>query len=335
MIRLRNVAEETGERLKSLAALNRIVEFPSIATQNTPPRVLVAGDPGAAALPIINAISHICEQCACVLSVGQAMRALDHGKFDCAIFLPTDKNDPLFSLSRALGRHPKYCAMPIIHVVDSPEKTAIYAEVGAKDFILTSHISGDIAGKIQLSSRRARLARAMHAFLHACVGEGVRDPASGAFTPVFLAEHGARLCARADQTGRPLSAAIIRLSADNLRSKKIEPGRRALHQAVRLINRITRAEDVVARIAPETFLILMPAANEDAAARAALRVEGVLENTVFKSAHGNAPFALNALSAHCARPRGYCIEETVAHALRSLRAAEAETTRRPHRQFPR
>ena len=334
MIRLRNIAEETGERLKSLAALCRLVEFPSIATSDTRPHVLIAGHPGGPALSVINAINQIAEQSICVLSVGQTMRALEHGSFDCAIFLPADENDPLFSLARALRRHPQHSTLPIIHVADDPSLAALYASKGAREFALSAHIPDDLAGKVQLLTRRARLTRTMRDFLQACTGDGVRDAPSGAFTPTFLAEHGARLCARADQMSRPMSAVIIQLSVDKKNAENVEPGRRALHQATRLINRVTRAEDMVARIAPHTFLILMPSTNETAAADVALRIEGVLESTVFRGAKDSEFFPVRAQTAACVRTQGLCIEEMLALALRRLRQAAAENAKQPRQQFP-
>ena len=334
MLRLRNIAEETGERLKSLAALSRLVEFPSIATSDAQPRILIAGHPGAAALSVLNAVNPIAEQSVCVLSIGQAMRALDHGAFDCAVFLPTGENDPLFSLARALRRHPKHGAVPIIHIADDPTMAAQFASKGAREFTLSDHVPDDLAGRVQLLARRARLTRTMRGFLQACAGEGVRDGPSGAFTSTFMAEHGARLCARADQTSRPMSIVISQLSVEGSDKKNLEPGRRALHQATRLINRVTRAEDVVARIGPNTFLVLMPSTNEKAALDVALRIEGVLESTVFRGAFDGELFAVRAKSAACDRPHGLCIEETIALALQRLRLADSSSAKKPRRRFP-
>ena len=334
MIRLRNIAEETGERLKSLAALSRLVEFPSIATSNALPKILIAGHPGGAALTVINAVGQIAEQCVCVLSVGQAMRALENGSFDCAIFLPSDENDPLFSLARALRRHPRHSTLAILHVARDLPQAALFAKRGASETTLDLHLADDIADKIQLMARRSRLTRSMRGFLQACAGEGVRDGPSSAFSSIFLAEHGVRVCARADQTLRPLTAVAIQLSADSNDVQNNEPGRRALHQATRLINRVTRAEDVVARIAPETFLILMPATNEDSARNIAMRIEGVLESTVFRGVEDGDIFAIRVQTAAFARPIGQCIEETVASTLRRLRDAESVSATRPRRRYP-
>lgn len=318
-LRLRNIAEEAGERLKTLASLNRLSQFPPIAAPSLPLRILVAGEPGPAALSAVNALTPIAEKCVCVFSAGQALRACENINFDAAIFLPARKNDPIMSLARSIRRHPKHASMPIIFPLADPDEAAGFSKRGASDFIITTHIESDLGPKVQIAARRARLLKSMRRFLQACEGDRIRDDASGAFTSEFLAAHGARLCARADQTSRPLSVAAIHLEKDAPNDLGDAANRRALHQAARLINRVTRAEDVVARVASDTFILLMPATTEENAKKTGLRIQGVLENTVFRSADHEAIYSVNANTAACLRPDGQCIEESVALALAVLR----------------
>lgn len=319
ILRLRNVAEEAGERLKSLSGLNRLNEFPPISAASSLLRILIAGEAGPIALTAVNALQPLTEQCICVFSAGQALRALESTRFDAAVFLPTRENDPLMSLARSLRRHPKHAVMPIIFPLNDPDEAESYAQRGASDFILRDHAATDLGPKAQLVARRARLLDTMRRFLQTCEGDGVRDPASGAFTATFLSEHGARLCARSDQTKRRMAMTALRIRTESKEFGEPEPGRRALHQAARLINRVTRAEDIVARVATETFLVMQPATTERNAERAALRIQGVLENTVFRSANDDLLYGVNIDITTCARPEGFCIEESVALALAVLR----------------
>ncbi len=324
-LRNRNIAEEAGERLKSLATLSRLNEFPPIAAPATAMRVLIAGEAGKVALTAVNALRPLTEQCICVFSAGQAMRAIENTNFDCAIFIPSRENDPLMGLAKALGRHPKHASMPIIFPLHDPDEANEYAKRGAVDFILANHVGSDLAAKAQIAARRARLVKTMRRFLNACEGDTVRDPSSGAFTATFLSEHGARLCARADQTGRPLSLIGLKIVATARGHGEWEPSRRSLHQAARLINRVTRAEDTTARIADDTFLVLTPATTENDANKAALRIQGVMENTVFRSADDQQLYGVQLETAAIARPAGRCIEECVALSLATLRViAEAK-----------
>ncbi|PQA85352.1 diguanylate cyclase domain-containing protein [Hyphococcus luteus] len=318
VLRLRNVAEEAGERLKSLAGLNRLNEFPPIAAPAAPLRVLIAGEAGPAALAAVNALTPITEQCICVFSAGQALRAVETARFDVAVFLAKRDNDPLMSLVRSLRRHPKHASMPVIFPLNDPDLAADYAKRGAADFMLTDHLAADLGPKVQITARRSRLLKSMRRFLKACEGDGVRDPGSGAFTATFLTEHGARLAARADQSGRKMAMIALKLHMET-KEGEAEPGRRALHQAARLINRVTRAEDIAARVGVDTFLVLAPATTEANAEKAALRIQGVLENTVFRSGDDKQLYGVSIDTAVCARPEGLCIEESVALALAALR----------------
>jgi len=316
ILRLRNIAEETGERLKSLATLNRLVEFPLIATSEARARVLIAGAPDPAAIAAVNAVGAIAEDCICVLTAGQAMRALEYGEFDCAIFLPTPENDPMLAFIRTLRRHPRHAHMAVIQIADHSVDLSNYARKGARDFILSEQISTELGPKAQVVSRRARLLRSMSTFLRSCRGDNIRDASSGAFTSAFLSEHGARLCGRADQTGRPLSLGLVRLNPE--RGAGTGAQRNALVQAARMINRITRAEDLVARISADKFVVLTAATQVDDAINAARRIEGVLSNTAFRNGKDAPPFSVGVTTEFVARAPGASIEETVALAMRRL-----------------
>ncbi|WDI31083.1 diguanylate cyclase [Hyphococcus flavus] len=323
LLRLRNVAEEAGERLKTLATLNRLSEFPPIAAPPLGLRVLIAGEAGPAALTAINALRPESEQCMCVFSAGQAMRAIETSRFDCAIFLPSRESDPLMSLAKALRRHPKHNALPVIYPLLDVDYAEDFVPRGASDFILMRHIASDLLPKCQTAARRARLLKTMRRFLNACTGQSIRDESSGAFTSLFLSEHGARICGRADQSGRPLALIAIKINASALDNNESPFSRSAQHQATKIINRVTRAEDTTARIAPDSFLVLAPATTEHDARQTALRIRGVMENTAFKGERDKLHYGVKVDIAAVARPAGHCIEECVALALKGLQEAQS------------
>ncbi len=330
-LRLRNVAEEAGERLKSLTAINRAVDFPVIATDASPPRVLIVGPPCPAAIDAINAVAGTADYCACVLTAGQAMRAFEHQDFDIAVFLPTGGADAIPALTRALRRHPQLSRTALVQISESADELASAARRGgASDFLLREHVSTALGPRLSIVARRMRLMNAMRGFLRACAGDGVRDRASGVFTPTFLGQHGARLAGRANHTERPLSVILIRL-ADQTDGRR-ENGRRALYQGARLLGRVTRAEDMVARVAPGLFAVLCSATNAIDANRIAMRMDGVLSNTAFQRDTAGAPRALDISVAVAAHETGAGISETIAAALRRLPEAQKSTP--PLRRSP-
>ncbi|MEX0644586.1 MAG: diguanylate cyclase [Parvularculaceae bacterium] len=325
-LRVRNVAEETGERLKSIAASTRLAEFPPIEASSAPPAILVAGAPGPLALVGLRIAESINDKSAAVLSAGQVMRALELGTFDCAIFIAKSDGDPLFGLARSMRRHRRFRDLPVIMIcADAPALARIAANWGSET--LSYHqIGDDLGGRLLSLARRARLVGAMRRFLSACAGDGVRDRVSGAFTPQFFHQHAERLFARAQQTER--AVALIGLRLVPAISGEDAAGARLLTEAARLINRTSRAEDCVGRLSGDTFVALLNATTADDAATAARRIEGVFSNTMFRARGELAPFSVAAATAAVERPAGACVEEAIAAVLAKLNAATPRTAER-------
>ncbi|MFQ5562838.1 MAG: hypothetical protein ACE5FO_04635 [Parvularculaceae bacterium] len=320
LLRLRNLAEETGERLKSLAAASRLTDFPPIETSNAAPSVLIAGTPGAQALMAIESAREVAGDCIGVLTAGQAMRAMETRGFDCAVFMPHGAGDPLLSLARAMRRHPKHRDLPVLFTADGEDGIAALSGRGAREILLVEHMKEDLEARILAWTRRARLAAAMRRFLTASAGEGVRDKASGVFAGHFLQQHGARICARADQTHRPLSLLGVRLQPEGGADMDRISETRALRHAAALVRRVTRAEDFLARLSRDVFIVAMPSTLDNDAERAGRRIEGVIANTMFRGRTDEELFPIRAQIAVYGRPRGACIEESVAGLLQAMSA---------------
>lgn len=324
-LRIRNVAEETGERLKSIAASTRLSEFPPIETSSAAPSVLVAGAPGPAALAALRSAEAVGEDCAAALSAGQAMRALEAASFDCAVFLIKKDGDPLLSLAKSMRRHRRFQDLPIVMIATDEAARGRIAAVWGAETLSSEHIADDLGSRVVALARRARLMSAMRRFLTACAGDGVRDRLSGAFTPQFFGQHAGRVFAR--QAARPIAITGLRL-APVLPEASDGASAKTLTEAARLINRVTRAEDCVGRLTADTFVVLMSATNAHDAAIAARRIEGVISNTMFRSRSRQALFAVAAATACVERAPGMGIEETVAAVMAKLNTATLRTAER-------
>lgn len=326
-LRIRNIAEETGERLKSVAASTRLAEFPPIETSAKQPSVLIASAPGPLALAALSAAEAVASHVGAALTAGQALRALETGLYDTALFLPKSDGDPLISLARSLRRHHRFQDLPVIMAAPDAGARLKLATANATEGVLPQHLADDLPARLVAVSRRARLVGAMRRFLSACAGEGVRDRFSGAFTPQFFAQHAERVFARADQTGRPLSLVSVRLAPAAPEDGDIAAGR-TLTEAARLINRVCRAEDCVGRLTRDTFVVLMNNAVGADASLAARRIEGVIANTMFRSRGERSLYAVAAASASIERAPGARLDETIAAMLAKLNAARPRTAER-------
>lgn len=321
-LRVRNVAEETGERLKSIAAQTRLSEFAPIDTSNEPPSLLIAGAPGSTMLEAIAAAGEVCERADAAMSAGQAMRALEAGLYDCLAVLPKGPGDPLLGLARAIRRHRRFQDLPVI-IVRPLGQTAVGEAPVNSEIVPPEHVQADFGRRIVQLTRRSRLLAAMRRFLSSCGGDGVRDRISGAFTSSFFGQHAARVFERADQTRRPAALVGVRLA-----SQLPAAGGRTLVDAARLINRVSRAEDFVGMIAPDTFVVLASATRGEDAAFLARRAEGVIANTMFRSRTSAELFAVSATTAASERVHGRPLEEAIAELLARLNAATPRTAER-------
>lgn len=326
-LRIRSIAEETGERLKSIAASTRLSEFPPIEASGAPPSVLVASAPGPAALATLAAAEAMGGTCGAALSAGQAMRALETGLFDVAVFLPRGEGDPLISLARSLRRHHRFQDLPVIMAAPDEGPHLKIATANAAEAMLPQHIGDDLAARLLAVSRRARLVAAMRRFLAACSGEGIRDRLSGAFAPQFFVQHAERVLARADQSGRPASIVCIRLAPAATEDADLSSGG-TLTEAARLINRVCRAEDCVGRLTRDTFIVLMSGTTGPDAGFAARRIEGVIANTMFRARPERRFYAIAAASAAIERAPCARLDETIAAVLARLNAAKPRTAER-------
>lgn len=316
-IRLRNIAEETGERLKSVAATARLAEFPPIETSSAAPSVLVAGAPSPLALAALSAADRAAADIVAALSPQQMLRALDARNFDCVVVAPEGAHDPFVSLARALRARKRWQDTPFLMAAGGDyAHAASEAARFAADATREEHIMEDLGQRIVAVARRGRLAAAMRRFLGACAGDGVRDRLSGAFASPFFAAHGERLFARAEATGRPYALVAARLDLNT--GSEGPASARALSDAARHIRRATRTEDFVSRLGHDTFVAILPATGVDDAELVARRVEGVVSHALFQEPNGR-PFSVAVTAVASPRRRGDRIEEALAAVLSELR----------------
>lgn len=305
-LRLSKLVDEMGERVKSLVADGRPVSFSALQHDKPSLSVLVAGAPSPLTLTAFNAVQTTSAQATCVFTAGQVMRALDHGKFDGAVFLPANEGDLLFALARALRRHREYRNIPVVLAAEEADLLDRFLIRDGFDVIQASHIEADLSDRIDFAARRARMASAVRAFLRS--PDGVAGGKEGAASARFFALHATRLFRRADDAGEAISFAAFQLRSDNSDA--------AISEAIRTASRILRAEDMIARLAQGSLVVMLRGAREHEARRIAERLEGVIGGSLPRSMLAGATIAAGAVQRH----PGDDLEETIAALFRSLRS---------------
>lgn len=270
-LRLAGLAEETGDRLKSLVADGRAVNFSAPHPKESGP-VLIAGKPSPAALAASNAIRASDRSPVLVFTAGQAMRALDHGRFDGAVFIPADENDLLIALARALRRHREHRRLPVIILSGDEDLLDRRAAKDGLEAMAAARAGDDLARRLETMSRRADMSAAMRAFLRSPDGNGGNRIAASAR---LFAHHAIRAGRSADEAGRALS--FIALSQSTKTGGEAAAAARGLmDEALRTAARLVRAEDMIARLTSTTLVVMLRGTRGTDADRVCRRLEGVI-----------------------------------------------------------
>lgn len=274
-LRLASLADEAGDRMKTLIADGRTVTFSPAHAAPSDFSVLIAGKPSPIALAASNAIAAASKTALGVFSAGQAMRALDHSTFQGAVFIPSDENDLLIALARALRRHREHRRLPVIIVSDDEDLLDKRAARDGLDVMAANRVADDLYRRLESTTRRASMAAGMRAFLRSAEGNG---GAALAAHPRLFAQHAVRALRRADETGRPVSFLALSLASKSSGPAAPAPSV-ALDEALRTAARLVRAEDMIARLSNTTLIFMMRGVRQSDADRVARRLEGVIAGT--------------------------------------------------------
>jgi PleD family two-component response regulator len=280
-LRLAALADETGERIKSRIAAGLSVGFPKLDPASPDFAILVAGRPSPLTLQAVSAVKPRSAEVACVFTAGQAMRAFEHQRFDGAVFLPSDENDLLIPLARALRRHREHRRLPVLLTTLDPSLALQLSRRDGFETIAPRHIDNDLAARLEQAARRTRVASAMRVFLKSA--EAGADPRTGAVSARFFAQHVARIFDRANETGQPVVLLGVWRHLD-LRPGEQDTGDAQMLEIARITRRLVRAEDLVGRLSSSLLAIAMRAATGEIGARVAERLEGIISGSISRAA---------------------------------------------------
>lgn len=310
-LRRRNIIEEAGERVKSLAAIGELKPLKEEKTPHRPYRVLVAGKPSPTTLNVLSTAQKGGLYVEGVLTPVQALQAIETEKFDCAVFLPSTPSDPLRSLAAMLRRRSKQTDFPVLIASEDA--------LNGEDVLMPSHISDDLIVRITESVKYVRQTNMIRRILKIDRQQAVSDQQTKAVSASFFANHANRLLARARETERPLSLLAFSLEAAPFEGRNASELAAPLDDVTQLISDVTRPEDMLARIAPLTFILSCPFVNACDATRIGERITGILQSTMFKMrAAGTSDHLLFSIGAKVSIIDNWddlCLEEMVARLL--------------------
>ncbi len=315
--RVQTLEKEVRRRQKTLASLNKNTRIPVRKTLLKKPNILIAAPPGPVALSIINKVKNLAGNIYCAYRPGQAIRALESKTIDCAIFLPEQAGDPLFALTRAMKRHNRYQNIPVALIVHDTDHQ--YQNTPTSNILHRSQASAHIETMLYSILREGKYNQSLNIYLRQMGIPAFREKIGRDFSVKFFANHAPTICDDADQRGHNVRFLGVKISPQDHTGMTAE---QISHQVAPLINRVIRAEDFFARLNTKedrvTYGILLNNIDRRSADKIAGRVVSVVQNTMFNNKAGN-PITFDVENALFRRPKGMCLEETIAGLFNTMR----------------
>ena len=289
------VTEEEFElRAKTFAERGRTLSPPEI--DPAPLQVLTVGEPA----PKFLALSHALRACGAeITGAFTAYTAFDYlheRAFDAVVLWAGETANEALSIAAGMRRNTRLFHLPtmLYQREDSEVPANEIFDRGVTDLATGDTPEEETARRVVALARTYRREAAIRRALERARGSGLMDAATGLFTRDLFAAHLARLSAAMHARHRPLSVAVLRIAElGDIAQLRAEGWLdRAIPQIGSMIGRLVRAEDTVARLAPDVFALAFPSAGQDAARVAAERIAAVIACTAFDAGQGRTPFTV-------------------------------------------
>ncbi|GGD03378.1 hypothetical protein [Aquisalinus flavus] len=279
------LADECGERLKTLSALNRTAVSGSILnTSSKPMRVLVSGAPSPVTLRAMKSLSSGDYQVTAAMSVPQTMRYLEAQAFDCLVILPGDRTATYTGLVKMLRRNDRSRSLPILVIperADAATAGCRFMAQGADTVLSAIDTEKALTTEVTAFARRNRLTASMKQFLRKAASTDGKGLNLVCDLP-FFENHLDRQCHRATETGKPLcvSAFKLKYSSGRILSSK------GFRQALKYVQMMMRDTDLITAVRNDVFLISQPGLGTVEATRRQQNIAAVLQEIILEDAPG-------------------------------------------------
>ncbi len=188
----------------------------------------------------------------------------------------------------------QHAGVLVLQTEPNPALATNALDLGADDLMTDGFDATELALRLKVLSRRKRIGEKMRATVRTGLQAAVVDPLTGLHNRRYAMPHLARIADHARTTGRPFAVMV----ADLDHFKRINDvyghasGDTVLSEVARRLRSTMRAEDLVARIGGEEFMIVMPGTTRAEAQLAAIRICNGISQTAFDVPGHDRPIAV-------------------------------------------
>lgn len=180
-------------------------------------------------------------------------------------------------------RDSRHAAIFVLQEEHEAELAAFALDMGASDLVATSASASEIALRLRALLQKKRQSDQLRATVRTGLEAAIYDPLTGLHNRRYAIPHLARLVDRSMQSGMPVTVMV----ADMDHFKRINDthghaaGDLVLAETAKRLRENLRAEDLVARIGGEEFLIVLPGVTLENARKAGERLCRKIRDTPF------------------------------------------------------
>lgn len=221
---------------------------------------------------------------------------LHERNFDAAVLWGGENRAVAMSIASGMKRNTRLYHIPILLYLQSGEEVNLFDlyRRGFADIAEGKVSEQEAAERILALARHHRRRVAIRRALDSARSSHLTDPVTGLFDREPFAAHLGRVFTSARARRRPLSLCVLKVVRTEALNRINQTGwlDRALPQVGAMISRLVRVEDTAASLAPDTFALMMPATDANAARLAAERIAAVIACTAFEAGEGRSPFVI-------------------------------------------
>ncbi len=258
----------------------------SLDAINRPFNILFVGKATPAFMSILNALQVHNVDVTGAFSSYSAFNYLHEQEFDAVVMNATGDISPSILVTETMRRNSNLYDIPVIFLTtENPEHIeTIYAK-GVHDIVQDSSDTPEIRGRILEAANFHRLHAHMKKALRDLRFDECIDLASRLFNKNFLICHLNRIVEHCQTHGYDLSLIALKVQPNSLANIPPDKIVQAENQIGGMIRTLLRQQDISARIAEDTYILVFPEQSLDRLDPILERIKGIVDCAAFDSGY--------------------------------------------------
>lgn len=286
-----------------------------------PFNILFIGKATPSFMTILNALQNQNVSVSAAFSSFSAFNFLHDEEFDAVVMNALEDEESSILVIETMRRNSRLYDIPVIFLTKEVKEDveSIY-NYGVHDMIQENADMPEIRGRILEAANFHRIHQHMKKSLRDLRFDGCTDLATGMFNRDFLIHHMNRVVGYCQANKYDLSLIALKIQANAPMNIPIDRIAQAENQVGSMLKALLRVQDISARVAKDTFILVFPEQGVDRLAPILERISGIVDCAAFDSGNPDAggPFTMSIEAVKIARMPHETAEQLLANALSEL-----------------